>query len=434
MKYIRPLVLIVLSIAMLLTACGGEEESGVDLQVANQNPTETPIPEPTPTQAPEDSAPGYTGRLFLMTGKTFAWLDLETGSLIPFTDLSVEAGGAPIESFGPAAFNSSLTHGAFVPFPQFGVVDLAAGTVSGVGSLFTFVTSLGISPDGRWLATTIGGTALNRLQLMSTDGTQEYTIRSSGLWFYIFRWTVDSELIWWAVPTEPDPEEEEFVPELMLYDPATQESTPIGDTVYDLAPGGPLNVSPDGSRMVLMPVAPGAENVADPEDCFESYVELLDLPQNTADLDPEGTVIWNEPGMIASSPQWLDDDRILFVRIGPGTCGDVEGEMIREVTLLDLSAEPSTATPILGPLGNENDPLGFNLLDPRFAAQLYSPSPDARYVAWVEGNHLADVSRVNITALDTGETQTVLEFTPDMFSDAASWIEDGLVRQVIWLE
>ena len=418
------LFVLILAFALALAACGGEEETGVTLQQAGGNVQPTTSPTPPPENA--TASTGIKGRLLLLQGQQFAFLDLATGETTPFI-------GEGLNASTPAFFTANPTRGSFFSLSQFGVVDLETGEVSGIRNTGSFPTGMSISPDGEWLWTTTGGSFINRLAVNKTDDTFEHRLASSSTQFYQARWTVDSRLLWWAIPTERGPDAAPFEPEFLVFDPRTVESEPLGDQVLDLIPEG-FVADPNGQYAVRIPVAAGSANAGDnPNACFDSFIERIPLPVTSADPAPTGETFWTESRLVASSPQWLDPDQLLFARFGYGDCGDVEGEAQRQVVLLDMSASPPTSREIAGPLGNADDLNDRTQTFGRAVGHLYSPSPDGRYLAWISGGVEARESNLMITNITTGETQQVLNVTPDAFFSAADWIEDGIMRQVIWL-
>ncbi|MBN2304649.1 MAG: hypothetical protein JXQ72_09245 [Anaerolineae bacterium] len=435
---------LVLSIGLLLAACGGgEEQQGVDLEVAEgARPTETPTPVPTDAPAVEGEGEPLSGRLVYLKGQGFEMLDLASGEVTTFTDLRQARGQAPIVSYSPVNFNANdSTRGLFVAFPDIGTMDLETNEINAIPTNGTFVNQLGISPDGEWFFVVMGGGYITRLAVFSFDGSQSYSIGASSSVFYQGQWTLDSRFIWFEIPQDGaadgaggDAAEVE-PPLLMLLDLATGESAPLGaDEVYEVFQGNLYLVSPDGSRFANVPIGFGADAAPDdPDACFDSFVELYDHPFTTADQNPQSEVIYTEAGLVASSPQWLDDDRLLFVRLGEGTCGEVEGEPERQIMLLDLTADPPQPVAVAGPIGSADDP---NARDGggRFLSPLYSPSPDGEYIAWVDGGRQAGETLIRVTHVASGTTQTVVRFSETEFADSASYIENGLLRQVQWLE
>lgn len=431
MKHTTGTLIGLVAVVLALSACGGEEKQGVSLEVAaNAAPTDTPVPTPAGIAAPDGGA--LTGRLLYLKGQQFELLDLATGETIHFTDLRETRGEAPIVSYSPVTFDRTETHGAFVAFPDFGTLDLASGEIDALPNTGSLPNGLLVSPDGQWIAATTGGGFVNRLALLAFDGSASFTIASSSQAFYQMAWTPDSRLVWAAIPLNA---EERGDLQVMVFDAATGDSAPVGDAVYEVQWATEELISPDRSRLANIPIGFGVQAAQDnPDACFDSYVEIIDLPLTTADPFREGTTVYASPGWIASSPQWLDDDTLLLVQLGQGQCGEVEGEPERAIMRLDLDAEQPDPVLIAGPLGNADDPNDRAQQFGRSFVHLYSPSPDRQYIAWVAGGRGADETLINVTRLDTGDTQAVLRFGAGDFIDAADFIENGLIRQVVWLE
>ena len=137
---------------------------------------------------------------------------------------------------------------------------------------------------------------------------------------------------------------------------------------------------------------------------------------------------------MASSPQWLSNDRLLFVRLGTGSCGNVQGEVAREVMLLDLTATTPVPRQVVGPLGNADDPNDRTQVFGRQYAHLFSPSPDGQYIAWISGGLEARETAIHITHVETGETHVVLRTTDQNAQDLGDYIEHYMLRQVVWLK
>lgn len=416
-----------LVLMVVLAACGGgEEEEGVQLQAAGGAipPTDTPTPEPARDGAADDAGEADAilpddlgGRLLVLRGGTFELHDLASGEVLVLEDVP--------RAFSPAVFNPDRTHAVYSVFPNFGVLDLQETTGFTVQNNASNPNGFSIAPDGQWLAA-FTGQFTNRLQVLAVDGSVTHNVAASSEAAFGALWTPDSQLIWW--------ENAAAEPLYQLFDPAVGESVPVEDPTLAVEPAAPL--APDGSQMVTVPVAFRPDDVnANPDACFDSYVELLDAPMTLERTQAgEGDMVWTERGLVASSPQWLDADRLLFVKLGNGECGDVQGDPARMVMLLDISDPAPEPEPVAGPLGNADDPN-----DPmqRFAkayGHLYAPSPDGRYIAWIDGGLSARESTVKLTDITTGTTYTLLRATSDDAGDAARFIEDHVFRQVVWLE
>lgn len=406
---------------LILAACGGgEQQTGVELQVVGPAATRTPPPPPSATPIPTaDSASpmpsALTGRLLVQRGSTFELHDLVSG------DVTVIAGP---RSYSPAFFNHARTHAGLILFPDFGVLDLAAQTITRVRNTGSNPTTLTLSPDGRWLQV-LTGQITQRLQVLAADGSVTHNVAASSTAQYRAVWAPDSTLIWWA---------EAETPQRQRFDPQTGTSTPLpaGD---DPLVEPPLAVAPDGARAAAVPLASRpADPAAASTTCFDSYVALYAPPFTLTRLEAPGDIVWSAPGLVASSPHWLDRDRLLFVRLGTGDCGEVQGEPERAILLLDLRAPQGAPQPVAGPLGNADDPNDRTQALGRVVTHLYSPSPDGRFIAWIGGGIAARESTVNLTEVSTGATTVVLRSVASEASDVASFIEDQLFRQVVWLE
>lgn len=409
-----------LLLTVILAACsGGEEKQGVGLQAAGgrTDPTATPVPAMNPDAdanagAPAGDAP--TGRLLLLRGGTFELYDLATGESTVLD--------SP-HAYSPAFFNADGSYASFSVFPNFGVLDLPNETITVVENRASNPNGFGVSPDGNWLLTLTGQLTL-RLQVLAVDGSATHNVAASGQVFIGSVWTLDSKLIWWLAAEEP---------EYQIFDPLTGESTPLGDADPEVVP--PAVMSPDGTRGVDVPIAFRPNDIdANPDACFDSYIALHEPPFTFANSNQAGETVWTQPGLVASSPQWLDDNRLLFVKWGIGDCGEVQGEAERMIMIYDISTPAAQPEAVAGPIGNADD---ANDRPQRFGkamGHLYSPSPDGRYIAWISGGVDAQVSEVNITDLVTGETQVILRTTRAEAGDAGEYIEDFMFRQVVWLE
>ena len=266
-------------IVLMLAACGGDETAGVALEVVDQSsvPTATPTPEPT---APPEPPPALSGRLLLLKGQQFEILDLATGETITFENLKQ---GDVIHSFSPVILNASQTRGTFFAFPNFGVLDLVTNQVQEVRNTGSNVNGLQISPDGRWMAA-VGGSFRTQLRLVNLegDGLDSQVIATSSDNGFAWGWTADSRLIWWETLEPPMP---------MLFDPTAGASTPTGDSLLEISVGNPVQVSPDGTRQANVPGMPAGNSDLD---CFDSSVEVFNLPFTTQNPTPEGETVWTE--------------------------------------------------------------------------------------------------------------------------------------------
>lgn len=419
-------VLLALMLVMLLAACGGGEEEGIDLQLAGQRaePTATPTPEPDTGDADSTGTADLPGRLLIRRGRVLETLDFATGE---FTRYPHPDGGDGINSASPVLLNDDHTLGTFVSFPNFGIIDLANQQSYEILNTGSFPAGLRISPDGRWLGVQTGGGFVSRLQLLSVNNEERYDIAASSQYGFIWSFTPESEFLW--TTTEEDPVVQRF-------DPALGESVPLdSDTIYEVLTYTELDSSPDGTRIARVPRAPGLAAAGDdPENCFDSYVSLVDLPLTIDDPFREGDIIYSEARLVATSPQWLDSDRLLFVKLGEGTCGDVQGDSLRQIMLLDLSADSVQPVPVAGPIGNETDPSDYAQTLGRSVTHLYSPSPDGRFIAWVAGGPDADETVINVTEVATGETRAIFRVTAAETLDAVEFLERTLIRQVLWID
>lgn len=413
----RPMLTItgLLTALALLAGCGSEQQVGVELVPARLSTALTATPQPTALlQGDTGGEPAttfdLTGRLLILRGRTFELLDLATGDATPYD--------AP-HSSSPAYVSADGTRAAYIAFPNFGVLNLDSASGAFVQNSATNPTGFMLSPDGAWLAA-ITGQLSRRLQVTAVDNGITYNVASSSRNLGAV-WTTDARLVWWLHGNTP---------EYHIFDPVMGESTPLGGVDPEIVP--PVAVSPDRTCAAAVPVAFQPDDpAADPDACFDSFVELFDLPFTVSRLAADGELFWTERGLVASSPQWLDDERLLFVKIGTGTCGEVQSDPARLVMLLDMATRE--VRPVAGPLGNADD---LNDRVQRFGkvyGHLYAPSPDGRYVAWIGGGRDAQVSTIVITEVETGETQVLLSVTSEDMGSAADFIENGLFRQVIWL-
>ena len=400
------------------------------MQPIQQAPSATATTEPTiapdvPAPSGSDASPAenavsleLSGRLLYRKGLTLEILDLATG------DTRTIGEGVTVNS----AFdmNQDLTRGVFIDFPNFGVFDIASGEVTPVPNTGSNPNSLSISPDGRWLVATTGS-IVTRLQVTDLDTLTTQNVASGSSAFYQLAFTPTSNLIWWEA-TDPTPQR---------YDPATNTSTPVTEPfpVADI-PGAAI--SPDGTRFATISIAPGVRFDGSPAGgdaatCIESEIQLAPSPifPASTELAAQIETIYADAGLVASSPVWLDDDTLLFVRLGYGECGQVEGEQERAVMRLDLDG--SAPQVIVPRLGNETDPSDFAQSAGRSYSHLFSVSPDSQLIAWIDAERDTRETMINVTDIATGHTQTVLYFSEDDAASLADFLEEITLRQVVWL-
>ena len=409
-------------VMLMLAACGGEEQAGVELEAAGQSRPSTATPTPPPAET--DEAEKLSGRLLLLKGQHYEILDLSTNETTVLDDLP---------TFSSLQLNADRTRGAFVAFPDFGLLDLTTSDMRTIENTGSNPVGVSISPDGRWMLTITGQLRI-QMQLVPLDGPGDPLLVASGSnTFFLSAWLDDSRLLWWEIGNPAG---------RMIFDPTTGESTPVGDSALALTNFPFSAVSPDSARLAVIPLLFGAqasiglfdtEATSDSQSpCLGSEVQLYDLPVQFGVA--EAQVIWTENELVASSPTWLDNDTLLFIRVGYGVCGQVEGDPVREIMMLDVDAPQPQPEVIAGPLGNANDP---NDEEQNFGGQLghlYSPSPDGQYVAWIGGGNREGESSLNITDIDTGETQALLTINENEALGAADFIEHYMLRQVLWLE
>ncbi|HEX3050489.1 MAG TPA: hypothetical protein VHP83_07535 [Aggregatilineaceae bacterium] len=403
-------------VALLIGACGDKTEEGTTLQGpgSKNQPTATVQHTPVPTV----SASGFTGRLLIRKGQHFEMLDLETGETTSFETEDVAA-------FGPVQLSADAKRGVFVAYPDFALLDLEAGEAVLMDNPGSTTLGIGISPDGKLAAGLTGGTYRTQLFYYNLDNPTPELVAGSTQTSYNWVFDTDSNLIWWAAndPTT-----------LQKLDPATGESAPRDETEVQLASNFGLAVAPDQTRIATIPavITQGPTGPITPTECFDSAVQIIQQPVDPADVMGDAETVYTEAGLIASAPTWLDDEHLLFVKLGNGTCGRIEGEAKREIMLLDLSTG-SAPRPIAGPLGNARDQNDAAQLWGAQLGHLYSLSPDGRYVAWIGGEYDEGVSTIQVTEIETGVTTEMLRVTEDEANDAGDFIEHYLLRQVVWL-
>jgi len=402
--------------ALLLGACGDKTEEGTTLQGpgGKSQPTATVQNTPVPT----GSASGFTGRLLIRKGQHFEMLDLETGETTSFETEDVAA-------FGPVQLSADAKRGVFVAYPDFALLDLEAGEAILMDNPGSTTLGIGISPDGKLAAGLTGGTYRTQLFYYNLDNPTPELVAGSTQTAYGWFFNADSDLIWWAAndPTA-----------IQKLDPATGESAPWEETEIQLPHTFGLAVSPDETRIANIPVVvtQGPNGPITPAECFDSTVQIIQQPVNPTDVIGEAETVYTETGLIASAPTWLDDEHLLFVKLGSGTCGRIEGEADRAIMLLDLHAGGAPRS-VAGPLGNARDQNDAAQLWGGQLGHLYSLSPDGRYVAWIGGEYDEGVSTIQVTEIETGETTEILRITEDEANDAGDFIEHYMLRQVVWL-
>jgi hypothetical protein len=407
---------------LILAACGGNTRQGVELQPVDVPGQARAYQTPTPTPD-TSSALGLSGRLLYLKGKHVEIHDLASGDTQVIADM---------QSRSPVIVTPDATRAAFIAFPDLGLIDLTTGEVRTVHSAASNPISYGISPDGQWVVV-LNGTFTMRLIVIRFDDQSVVTVAGKSNTFFNWAWTTDSHLVWWEASDDP---------QWMLFNGSTQESTPVDLADVQIEVPAPAQRSPDGQLVARVPVAFNPfRGQSDLDTCFDSYVELYDATATASILTQSGRSVWTEAGLVAASPQWLTSDLLLFVKIGSGQCetGPSGGSVFtllsaeRQVMLLDVTATDPQPRVLAGPLGNADD-TNDRAQQAQEYGHLYSPSPDGRYVAWISGGFDGGVSAINVTEVITGTTQTILSVAIADTRDAADYLENHLIRQVIWLK
>ncbi len=100
---------------LILAACGDDTREGVTLK-GPQGQSAAPSPTAPGSASDSNSLPG---RLLYLKGRQFQVLDLQSGETTSFDEIT--ANSSP-------AMNTDETRGVFVAFPNFGMIDLSAGS------------------------------------------------------------------------------------------------------------------------------------------------------------------------------------------------------------------------------------------------------------------------------------------------------------------
>ncbi|MBI5959903.1 MAG: hypothetical protein HY866_14285 [Chloroflexi bacterium] len=415
MKHSRLILCSLIALLFALTACGGQTREGVTLQpVKVEQSSSTTI---MVTSTPEPKFSGLSGRLIYLKGTQFESLDLASGQTFTFESSA---------ALSQLILNSNKTHGVFAGQSRFMVINLLDNTVFETQNLGTNAGNMRVSPDGNWIGVTIGQISA-RILMISLPALELHTVTGRSGGEYDWSWTTDSRMVWWDYAAEAEP---------MVYDPASGESTPVGSEEVSLTVPFPLQLSPDGQHIASVRVAYGPQPGQDvnAESCFDSYVELFDSTYTTNSFNTRGEVMWTEDGLVASSPQWLNKDQLMFVKVGNGFCGTVDGEEVRQLMLLDITASGARPRILVEHLGNGDDVQDRMQRYGKLYGHLYSPSPDGKYFAWINGSMDEGITEINITEINTGETETIMHLEYGDARDAVDFIENYFIRQVIWLE
>lgn len=427
----------VLVIAAIAACSSGESKSGVELQPASERTTATPRPTQAPTapsadspsaQDTPDSASGtgslaLNGRLLLRVGGGVAFLDLASGELTRLEMDRYRAGSV-------LALSADRTRAAYVAELDFAVMDLASGAIAGVQhGTGGFPQNFSLSPDGQYLAiaTNSGnpGSSFGRTRLLTAylgdlaASPPVKIIETRSPTFFQIAWTTDGRLLWDDVSDEPG-----WMVHTPTNDDAT-ESQPISNDPVTVAAAPFSAVSPDGSRAAAIAFT------NQPDACNDSTIALFEQPVALGDVPSEPTIIWSETAVAASSPAWADDDTLLYVKLG--SCINWQDNPVRAIMRLDLDGDERTPQVVAGPLGNDGFPGDFSQQGGQFG-HLFAVSPDGRYVAWIAGSDYFRSTRLEVTDLQTGETQTVYAAERPDSVEALQFVQEELVQQVVWLE
>jgi len=419
---IKPRLIALALVVLALAACGGNTRQGVELQPVS-NPGQARVYF-TPTPTPDSSASlGLEGRLLYLKGKHFEIRDLASGATQVISDM---------QSRSPVILTPDETRGVYIDFPDLGLLDLTTGETRTVRSAASNPISYGISPDGQWIVVENGSFTM-RLMVIQFDDLSIHTVATKSSTYFQWVWTTDSHLVWWEASDDP---------QWMLFNGTTAESTPVDLADLQIEPPDPAVPSPNGQLVANVPVFVSRFGVPQGGDnCVDSYVELYDGNPTTTILTQSGRSVWTEASLVASSPHWLTNDLLLFVKVGTGQCETrPSGGFIftllssdRQVMLLDVTATDPQPRVVAGPLGNADD-TNDRVQQMEQFGHLYAPSPDGRYIAWISGGFEGGMSAINVTEVATGTTQTILSVAIADTRDAADYLENHLIRQVIWLK
>jgi hypothetical protein len=318
------------------------------------------------------------------------------------------------------------------------LIELASvsGTLRQVAGHIT-----GWSPDGQWVI--VNDVIGPKYHVISIDGTMTHELGDVvyPMWLEdnrVLLIVVDRTLINAAFSFEP-----QLVIGASIFDPTTEETTELDldmeAVAYPLDYNGiSVTIQSEGLRLAQTTDAIGYSVVLPNEDVRLS----VQIPEANLSFKPEQCNVWTidkltdegdiETVYTASEIMWitdltvLPDESVLFLEWSSEGCS-VDG---MRLVLKRWMPTGDVIQVVEGISRIEDGRNNLNLLIFN-QGHRYTVSPDGQYVVWPSGDIDHRPAHLNLTAIDTGETLTLLEANSG--GSANNFMDNDMFRSVFWV-
>lgn len=425
------LPVVVLLLALALTACGGSEEDSPVLQAVGSQPTDTPAP---------GGEGGPSGPFAGLQSPPVGALDLPRADNVPGRILFVRDGrlyGATFDGQPAMTIAQEVVNDAVLPAPDgtavfFGTVNLHETESSGISrsgapaivDLSSQQVQLFPSPTGYSGVPFLSGW-LPEGRALGWDRARGVNVLdpAADAPFYLgghvtFAWTDDNRVL--LVDDDDQDTQIEGEPVLYAVDPLSGQRTaldiPVEHLPFDFVAAEAAlaeqdihfaetfhdyqrtDVLPDGTRAYI--VRPDNAGYRAMPYCQPWSVATRAAP----DADAE-TIYSDDETTFLTDLAALPDGSVLFLRWALAGC-EFMGEMQVELVHVVPGETPTVLTGEINPgqNGNANDVTRLIYESGR----KYDVSPDGRYVIWIGGGLQAGMSSLNVIDLETGDAGPLL--------------------------
>ena len=417
-------------VVLILAACGGgEDDSGVQLQVAET--TADPLAAASqPTLASESAdwsaADGLPGGLVFVQGHTL-YLYPHTGAAGPVAVAGqVDPDTIHLTPGRDSVIYTETSQYDFNDPHMIKHVDLTTLEQVSLSETYGNWQIMDWSPDGEWVLIQV----IHRgIDLARLDGTQTYEIARTRLAEAF--WLTDGTVL--VLDESVSTSDQTRYKSVIRFDPATGESIPLEIDLNALA----------GDRTLLDTALAdlGVEVVQRPATTSDSSVHLLP-PEDYSETNPAACAVWQVVEQVGdenpvtdvlyqgdtlyrlSDLQVLPDGSLLFLQ---WTLEDCRVGGTPSVTVLHLIPGQSPEIVVEGVFPG----VGLAAVIQGESGR-YAVSPDGRYVAWVNGNAEASVSSLRLVDLRTG--QLSLLAAANNTGQLSDFIDTQLFSAVYWVQ